>query len=88
MTVLKLRTCQVKFKIRLASWRCSSAEEERTYQSHTKPWFPSPAQHKPRTAVYACNPKHWGGGGVEEEARGLEIQGHPWLHNEFEASLD
>lgn len=32
--------------------------------------------------VHICNQNTW-----EVEAGGSEVQGHPWLHSEFEASL-
>jgi len=33
--------------------------------------------------VHAYNPSTW-----EVEARGPRAQGHPWLHSEFDVSLD
>ena len=43
----------------------------------------SPAPHKPHVVLYACDPSTW-----EVETGGSEVQGHPLLLSEFEASLE
>lgn len=42
--------------------------------------IPSPAQSM--SVLNTCNPSTW-----EVEAGGSEVEGHPWLHKEFEAGL-
>ena len=48
-----------------------------------KPWACYPALHKQGAVVHICSPSTW-----EVETGGSEVQGHPLLLSEFEASLE
>lgn len=78
---------QVTFVFTLTFTSCISGKHfESQYnkqgQASSKSYVLSPALHKLGLLQHACNPSR-----PEVEAK-ESVQGHPWLHCKFQASLD
>lgn len=48
-----------------------------------KPWIQCPGLYKPVFVAQNCDPRTY-----EAETGEAEVQGHPWLHSKFKASMN